>query len=304
MWINAIFQNIYAQLKRKLYILKFFYLTIMKKKEDLFKASWAIVKKNKILFAPNLIILSINVLLVIALFFLTGLFRLLIENDPNNIKAIFLSGEFIFFLFLYLVLSTLIDNFFLTMKYGLIKNVLLKKKTNFSNGIKFAKEHYWTTLGIHILSFLIIYVPLILLGIVLFTVLPASGLIAAAIFIPLMIVYLIFIAIRLLFVYPTMTFEKKGAYNSLKEDFHFVKTHLHHTMVTWLVILLIGIVTAMIKRGIEPLQGILFQQVVFLGFLLAIAIIALEMTVSVWEHVYIFKSYLVGKKRKRKNKKN
>ena len=274
----------------------------MKKKEDLFKDSWEIVKKNKILFFPNIIILSINVLLVLILFFITGLFKILIENDPSNIAKVFLSGEFIFFVFLYLIISTLMDNFFLTMKYGLIKDVLLKKKTNFSNGVKFAKEHYWTTLGIHILSFLIIYVPLILLGIVLFTFLPQNGLIAAAIFIPLMIVYLIFIAIRLLFVYPTMTFEKKGAYNSLKEDFHFVKTHLHHTMVTWLVILLIGIVTAMIKRGIEPLQGILFQQVVFLGFLLAIAIIALEMAVSVWEHVYIFKSYLVGKKRKRKKK--
>ena len=275
----------------------------MKKKEDLFKDSWEIVKKNKILFFPNIIILSINVLLVLILFFITGLFKILIENDPSNIAKVFLSGEFIFFVFLYLIISTLMDNFFLTMKYGLIKDVLLKKKTNFSNGVKFAKEHYWTTLGIHILSFLIIYVPLILLGIVLFTFLPQNGLIAAAIFIPLMIVYLIFIAIRLLFVYPTMTFEKKGAYNSLKDDFHFVKTHLHHTMVTWLVILLIGIVTAMIKRGIEPLQGILFQQVVFLGLLLGIAIIALEMAVSVWEHVYIFKSYLVGKKIKKRKKK-
>ncbi len=269
----------------------------MKKKRGVFETSWLIVKNNKILFAPNIIILVINILLVVALFFLSGLFKVLINNEYKNIVDVLSSGDFIVFVLLYLIISILIDNFFIAMKYGLIKDILLKGKTSFSNGIKFAKKHYWTTLGIHVLSFLIVYVPLILLAALLFILLPLNSLISLALFIPLIIVYLIYIAIRLLFIYPTMTFEKKGAYNSLVEDFHFVKTHLHHTFVTWLVILLIGIITAIVKQNLQALKGILFQQVIFLGFLAGIIIIGIEIAVSVWEHVFIFKSYLAGKKK-------
>ena len=270
----------------------------MKKREDIFKQSWSIVKNNKVLFAPNIITLIINVFILMVIFFLSGFFSILINNSYTDLTEILISPQFILFVILYVVASIFIDNFFLTTKYGLIQNVLLKGKTNLSEGFKFAKKYYWTTLGIHALSFLIIYIPMILLAIILFILMPLNPIIAMALFIPSFIAYIIYISIRLLFIFPVMTFEKKGAYNSLKEDFHFVKSHLHHTFMTWLVVLVVAIVASILRANVEFLQGVLQQQVIFLGVILGIAVIAIEVLVSVWEHVYIFKSYLVGKRKK------
>ncbi len=211
-------------------------------------------------------------------------------------KLIFTIGTLIYFL-IYLILVVLIDNYFLTAKYGLIKNILLKRKFNLRTIIKFANKHYLTTLGIHVLSFLIIFIPLTLLATILFILLPLNPILAVAIFIPLLFTYLIFITVRLLFVYPTMTFKKTGAYNSLKEDFHFVKTHGHHALITWLIIIGINIFVSIFKDVIHDFSTIFTQQIYFFTILFVVILLSIEILVSVWEHVFIFKSYLVGKKK-------
>jgi len=94
-----------------------------------------------------------------------------------------------------------------------------------------------------------------------------------------------------------MTFEKKGAYNSLVEDFHFVKTHFSHTFVSWLVVVGISILVSIINKNIGYVSEILYGQLFILGLIGFSLIIVIEFIVSVWEHVYIFKSYLTAKKR-------
>lgn len=275
-----------------------------KKKEvkSLFELSWSIVKNNKILFYPNLAALAINIILFITFIYLSGLSKMFLNNDFDIFSTTLFSWKTSLYFFAYILITILIDNFFLTMKYGLIKNIVLKGKTSIKQGYKFAKKYYFTTLKIHVLSYLITLVPLILLAILLLILLPNSVLIAITIFVPLMLAYFVYIGIRLLFVYPVMTFEKKGAYNSLKEDFHFVKTHLNHTFITWLVIIGITILMAIVRANLEYVTDVLYGQLFLLGLIGAVIIIGLEIIVSVWEHVYIFKSYLVGKKRKRKKK--
>ena len=100
-----------------------------------------------------------------------------------------------------------------------------------------------------------------------------------------------------------MTFEKKGAYNSLSEDFHFVKTHLHHTFITWLIVFGLAILVAIVRANLESVNDVFYGQLFLIGLIGSIIILGIEITVSVWEHVYIFKSYLAGKKIKKKNKK-
>jgi len=95
-----------------------------------------------------------------------------------------------------------------------------------------------------------------------------------------------------------MTFEKKGAYNSLKEDFHFVKTHLNHTFITWLTIIGITILVAIVRANLEYMDDLFYGQLFLLGLIGAILILGIEIAVSFWEHVSIFRSYLAGKKKK------
>jgi len=91
-----------------------------------------------------------------------------------------------------------------------------------------------------------------------------------------------------------MTFEKKGAYNSFVEDFHFVKTHLHYTFMTWLIVIAVGTALNLLERSFESadISAVSFTAI---G---VIIIILLEVAVSSWEHVYIFMSYYTHRKKK------
>lgn len=273
----------------------------MKKKNSeigVFSQSWQILRNNKILVLPNLIILLINLILFTSVIAFSGLGKVLVENRYLEVSSVLTSGLFIGLFLGYLILSLLIDNYFLTLKYGLIKEVLLKRKASWSNGLNFAKKHYFSTLGIHVLSFLLIFVPLELLALLLFFLLPLSSLLALSIFIPLALVYIVYLSVRLIFVYPVMVFEKEGAYKSLRDDFHFVKTHLHHTILTWLIVIGVTIALAVLKQNSGYVNQFFYNQVLFLGILGTAVILAIEVAVSAWEHIFIFKSYLLEKKEK------
>ena len=273
----------------------------MRKKNNelsVFSQSWKILRNNKILILPSLIILLINLVLFTLVIGFSGLGKVLIENRYLEISSILTSGLFIVLFLLYLVLSLLIDNYFLTLKYGLIKEVLLKRKASWKFGLEFAKKHYFSTLGIHVLSFLLVFVPLGLLAFLLFFLLPLTSLLALSIFIPLALVYIVYLSVRLIFVYPVMVFEKEGAYKSLRDDFHFVKTHLHHTILTWLIVIGVTIFLAILRQNSNYVNQFFYNQILFLGILGTAIVLAIEVAVSAWEHIFIFKSYLLEKREK------
>jgi hypothetical protein len=267
-----------------------------KPKMNLFQLSWVILKQNPVLFLPNVLMLISNLILFLCLIKVTGIGSAVLNNNYEALKDSLFSGYSITAIILYFILTLLIDNYFTTAKYGLIKQVLLKGKANFLDGLNFAKKYYITTLGVHVISSLIIFIPLLILAVLLFLLLPFSSLVAASIFIPLAIIYFLYIGVRLIFIYPVMAFEKKGAYNSIKEDFHFVKTHLHHTFITWLMVMSVSIFVSIFRKNLIDVQSMLHQQIALMGFLLVAIIITIEISVSIWEHIFIFKSYLAAKK--------
>ncbi len=269
-----------------------------KPKMNLFQLSWLILKKNPVLFLPNILMLISNLILFLCLIKVTGIGSAVLNNNYGTLKDSLVSGWSIVFLLSYFVLTFLIDNYFTTAKYGLIKQVLLKGKANFSEGLGFAKKHYLTTIGIYVMSSLIIFIPLLILAILVFLLLPFSKLVAISIFIPLAIIYFLYISIRLIFVYPIMTFESEGAYTTIKEDFHFVKTHLHHSILTWLIVMGVSIFVSLFRENLVDAQSMLHQQIALIGFLLIAIIVIIEIAVSVWEHIFIFKSYLATRKKR------
>lgn len=264
----------------------------MKKERSNFQRSWSILKQNKVLFAPNLLILLINLMLFVLLLYFTGAAQAMIRNNILLLIATFFSFSFLLHFLVYLLIISIIDNLLLAAKYGMIKEVLLKGKTSLASGLSFGKKNYFRVLHINTLTYLIILGPLLLAFYLLFHLLPLSSLAAFSIFLPLLIIYLVYITLRLLFIYPVMVFHQKGAYYSLKEDFHYVKTHLHHTFVTWLVVVAVLVFAAVIKQNLLLLNEFLHQQIFYLGLLIALLILLLESFVSVWEHLYIFRAYL------------
>ena len=276
-------------------------IAIKKPKMNLFQLSWFVLKKNPVLFLPNMLMLMINLILFICLIKITGISSAILNNNYSVLKESLISGWSVLAIIGYFVLTLLIDNYFITAKYGLIKQVLLKGRAKISDGLDFAKKYYLTTLGIHIMSSLILFIPLLSLAALLFIIFPFSKIVAISVFIPLAIAYFFYIGIRLIFVYPVMTFEKKGAYNSLREDFHFVKTHLHHSILTWLIVMGVSIFISIFRENLIEVQSMLHQQLALIGFLLIAIVLFIEIAVSIWEHIFIFKSYLAAKKPIRKS---
>jgi len=271
-------------------------------KSGIFIESLEVVKEHKILFVPNMLIFLTNLISLTLFLYVSKIGTALLNNQHIILKDSLVSSKFILLFIIYMVVNALIDNFFFTAKYGMIKEVLLKKKTNLNDGWSFAKKHYWTTLWIHMLSIMIIVIPMIILVVLLLSLFPVSVLASVTIFIPLLVSYMIYITMRLLFVYPVMTFEEKGAYKSLENNFHFVKNHFSHTFATWLVVLVVSILTSIFRANASSLSSLLSGQLFFMGLLAVILIVVVELVVSVWEQVYIFDSYLSAKKRKRRKR--
>ena len=99
-----------------------------------------------------------------------------------------------------------------------------------------------------------------------------------------------------------MAFEDKGAGDSFTGDFHYVKAHLQHTIMTWVIIVGVAVVASMIRSGLENYSSFFPIKLFPLVLLFSIFLILLEMFVSMWEHVFIFESYVDGKYKLKRSK--
>jgi len=192
------------------------------------------------------------------------------------------------------------DMFFITAKYGMIRDVLLKEKTSLRSGVRFAKENYWKSFGMHILSYLLVISPIFFIAAVAITLGFVSGfyqkigfVLIFLVFLLIVLVYWLEIFFRLLFLYPTMTFEGTSALESFSENFHYVKSHIGHTLISWIIFISIWAIYFLFRSpvskatsGASSVWGIL---------VLTIISILAEMIVSTFEHTFIFKAYLDGK---------
>jgi hypothetical protein len=261
------------------------------------KKSFQLLRNNKIIFLPNLLMFLSNLFFLAIFLKLTGLADVLFNLYFNYFtSAAFLSYKNLGYLVGYLLCIAAIDNFLTCSKYGMIKDLVLKGKTSLKSGFKFGRKHYFTVAKVHLLVFGLIVIPILIAAGLIFTLIPNQILVARYLLAFFMIVYLVYISIRLLFVYPVMTFEDEGAYSSLRDDIHFVKSHVHHTHMTWLFAIGVALVFSMVKKMMMSGQEQLSQVTIAVAVLIGLVIILIEMGVSIWEHIFIFESYEEGKK--------
>ena len=97
-----------------------------KPKMNLFQLSWFILKQNPLLFLPNVLMLISNLILFICLIKVTGVSSAVLNNNYGVLKESLFSGYSITAIVIYFILTLLIDNYFVTAKYGLIKQVRIK----------------------------------------------------------------------------------------------------------------------------------------------------------------------------------
>ncbi len=276
----------------------------MKSKEGSLAAkSFELIDRHKELFLPNLIMFASNFLLLVLFLELSGIGREIFSLSSIQGLQEIVNASTIWYFLAYVVLVILIDNYFTCAKYGMIKDLLSKGKTSFHEGLRFGKTHFFTTLKVHSIVFGLIVLPVILLVLAALFFAPENTELALLLFSILIVTYLVYMGIRLLFIYPVMAFEDKGAYISLRDDFHYVKSHMQHTYMTWLFVVSVAVSFSLLKKMAKEEINSLAPEAWGIALFFILLVLIFEMFVSLWEHVFIFSSYLEGKGKKKAGKK-
>lgn len=282
------------------------------KYDKLFAESWRMLIKHKILFVPNVFLFLFSFLLFIIYLIVSGILSLLIKNPAMiydqrilHEQIRFLAGTYpvkeVICLLGYFVVVILTDLFFVTMKYGMIKDIITKRKTSLHEGYIFARHYYMRSAYVHIMSFLMIYTPLIITGVVFYILAQKTNSfplmtpwIIIAIILLLVFVYIIYMLIRLFYIYPIMTFEEAGALKTIEKDFHYVKTHVGHTMMTWILFAVVWFLYVVLRTPLGRLAST--AQNIFIVAAVSVLVLFFNFIISIWEHIFIFKSYFEGSK--------
>jgi len=273
------------------------------KYHSLFARSLATLFENPVLFVPNAFMVFFSLFLIVMFTVSNGLFMVLwdspevITSQQGLSDAIHTVREqspqwFMFTLILYIILVFLIDIFFITAKYGMIRDILLRDRTNLNQGLQYAIRHFWKSVGTHSINYLLIVSPLFFLAGLAFSIGTISGffqnagyLMGFIIFLLIAFIYWIEIFFRLLFLYPVMVFEGTTSWQSFRQDFHYVKNHLGHTLISWMIFITLWILFFTFRN---PVGNVLRSTTsIWIVVLLTIVTLVAEAVLSTFEHTFI-----------------
>jgi len=263
-----------------------------------FEESWEVLKDNLVLFIPNVFMIVVSLVLGFGFFWLSGLYGLFEKSAAvtdwvaDEWLLAFLSENWAFLVVLFLVYFVLLflsDIFFSLSKYGMIKDVIAKRRSLLKDGFRFARKHFFSSVLVHLFSVFFVLLPLVAIGIVLSELFTSITLIA--LFSIFAVLYKFLAIFRLFMPYPVMAFERAGGFQSIRTDIHYLKTQMGHLFISWLVIIGVSyIITHPITR-----------EIAFMVFLM-IVLVLFEMLLSTWEQLYILEAHISKKSIKKTRK--
>ncbi|MFP4190087.1 MAG: hypothetical protein ACLFSL_03545 [Candidatus Woesearchaeota archaeon] len=275
---------------------------------EVIEDSVLVLRKHLILFVPNIMLVLVSLLLFVLFFHMSGLSEMFIMNpyltdDPHALSELFSSvsstSQFVSALALFLILELFLSGFFLVMKFGMMRDVIRKGKTSLRSGAEFAEKNYFNFIVVHLATKAIIYIPLFVLLFIYFLVVKSSQYVFLSHFLMglfgvVWFFYAVIMTMRLLFVYPVMTFGHDKYFKVIAHEFHYVKTHITHTVISFLIVLAVLFGYAFVRESVNII-GLKVQGHVIITMLIVISLL-LEVIVTTWEHLFIFKSYNESRK--------
>ena len=259
-----------------------------------FKKSWSDLGNNIVLFLPDLVNIIFILIFGYIILNIAGLYDFLRDapytlgpQDLNDALA-FISSNMSTILISIVVL--LIGAFFFSIavaavKFGMIKDVVNKKRANVSSGMSYIKKYYGGILNIKLWTFLI-YMVVLIVAILINIILRAIGLDLAALIVSLILLVILAIKafLSLMFRYPIMFTKNKNAKESIKLSYKFFKENKGYNLVIFGIIIAVAVVISVIFSilGNIPYVGEFIQTLSPIGTLVA----------SVWANVFLFNSYL------------
>lgn len=271
-------------------------------------SSFNIIKKNPILFLPNILMIITSLSLLFLFFQGSGIYDLLttksylIEDKVGlfeELDQLSQRSRFTLSVLAWLVGELVLGAFFLVSKFGLIRDLIQGRKPTLKDNLKFVETHYFKYWMIHFVSTLILFGPVfvfffVYLLLISNTVIHFSlGSFMLGAFGIVWLVYFFWMSVRLFYIYPVMSFEKDTFFKSFKDEFHYVKTHALHTLMSVLIFIALAFSIWLANTSVDFFGSKVSGSVIVA--IITLLMVAFEIFVTTLEHVFIFKSYEEGK---------
>ena len=268
--------------------------------KKVFIKSWKDLKNNPILFIPDIIIFLMNVILGFLFLKYSGLFKIL--TDPNTLvegletavpllKMFFQENmiRVIANLIFFALTSFIIGSSLTAMKFGMIKDMIKKRKLTLKKMIHNGK-YVWQIISMKIIMFIIGVITFLFIlgsGIILYTFLNKSvALIILAVSFPIIILIL---QVLLFFRYPVMFLENKNPIKSVKGSFDYFLNNKKHVLIIWLIIIAVSLIISLISPYLGfAEQKIALSLTMVLGYFISRII---KIAVNLWSETFKFRSY-------------
>jgi len=275
------------------------------------KESFLYLKKNPLLYLPDLVMTAILSVLLYFIYVYTGIADFLVVLQSvetvslelftsylsENLKELIVSGlTFFFFSFIFGV-GVII------FKFVMIKQILSGKKVSLSSVWKEKGGFFWSIVFLRILVYvlsLIVIALVALIGLVLYFLFFSlhenlAIILSLGIAIPLALILFIGIKLALLFRYPVMFLTHiKKPIPILKESYSLLKKSPQFVLKTWLVVLLLtlifwagsSILDTFVSLGISFLPATTVTLV--LSSIWSLVGTLLSITIDLWTSIYVF----------------
>jgi len=267
---------------------------------EVFTQSWKDLKENPILFVPDIVIVVINIILGLSFLKSSGLITIL--SDPSTIlKSLetfapilqsFLKENLIrviVTLILFAITSFVIGSGLSAMKYGMLRDLVNKKKLTLSKMWENGKN-IWLVVSMKMIMFAVGIITLLFLigsGVIMSQFIERGT--AAFILTVATPIFILILQLLLFFRYQIMFLENKHPFEAIKESYHYFTKHFKTVILTWLIIIAISITASFLAAFTGLAEGKLtFSITLILGYLVRNII---NVIIGLWAETFKFRIY-------------
>lgn len=276
--------------------------------------SFQLLKKNPIVFLPNLFQIFISYILLLSIYYYTGassLAPLLNSTEKASLEMIstFISTnllQIIISVVSFVVITFIVGVGVMIFKYSLIKEIINNKKVSLKNAWKDNRDLFWHIILLRIILFVICLILLAISGLFSLLLYYLISLVSTtlapyfAIFfgLVLMSILLLIFKFMILFRYPIMFMKRiKHPVKVLKESYGLFKQDKWFVIYTWFVMAVIGllfsIITYSLNAAVTSLTSLLQMAavVMLLYSVWLILDVLIGLTGELWMEIYLFVKY-------------
>ncbi len=274
---------------------------------DVFKKSWWTLKKNLVLFVPDLIFAIYTLAFGFLFLKISGILNFIISNTEitnSEVLLSFLRSNFftiIISFLIFVVVTFVIGASIVSIKYSMMESIVLKKKFSLKSTIKECRKYVLQVIWLRILVFLIGVIVLFLLGLITQVILSGQkNAILISVWILFSLIAFAVIKLLLMFRYPIMFFEGNNALNSIKNSISYFRKNTKHVFVVFLILLGVAILSNLIFIPLNllidfgnnflikivggPIKTVIVTLSSFIRYLVSLIFI-------VWADMFLFFSY-------------